>query len=109
MHERTRSPSGPADVQPAKGVLAEGVLGSVDITFMVLAVAAPMAIVVATMPISFALGNGMGVAGTYALSGLAIALFAIGYVRLLPHIRNAGAFYAIIAQTFGRVAGLFSI
>ncbi|ABQ70099.1 amino acid permease-associated region [Rhizorhabdus wittichii RW1] len=106
MHERTRSPSGPADDQPATGILAEGVLGSVDITFMVLAVAAPMAIVVATMPISFALGNGMGVAGTYALSGLAIALFAIGYVRLLPHIRNAGAFYAIIAQTFGRTAGL---
>jgi len=86
--------------------LSEGVLGSVDITFMVLAVAAPMAIVVATMPIAFALGNGMGVAGTYVLSGLAIALFAIGYVRLLPFIRNAGAFYAIISQTFGRVAGL---
>jgi len=86
--------------------LSEGVLGSVDITFMVLAVAAPMAIVVATMPIAFALGNGTGVAGTYVLSGLAITLFAIGYVRLLPFIRNAGAFYAIISQTFGQVAGL---
>lgn len=101
MHDQT-------NVSPATASdrLSEGVLGSVDITFMVLAVAAPMAIVVATMPIAFALGNGMGVAGTYALSGLAIALFAIGYVRLLPFIRNAGAFYAIISQTFGRVAGL---
>lgn len=101
MHDKISSASVPADNR-----LSEGVLGSVDITFMVLAVAAPMAIVVATMPIAFALGNGEGAAGTYALSGLAIALFAIGYVRLLPFIRNAGAFYAIISQTFGKVPGL---
>ncbi len=95
-----------ASPNPAADKLSQGVLGSVDITFMVLAVAAPMAIVVATMPIAFALGNATGVAGTYVLSGLAITFFAIGYVRLLPFIRNAGAFYAIISQTFGRVAGL---
>lgn len=86
--------------------LTRGVLGVVDITFMVLAVAAPMAIVVAMMPIAFALGNGPGVAGAYALSGIAITLFAIGYVRLVPHIKNAGAFYAIIASAFGKVVGL---
>ena len=95
-----------ASPDPAADKLSQGVLGSVDITFMVLAVAAPMAIVVATMPIAFALGNATGVAGTYVLSGLAITFFAIGYVRLLPFIRNAGAVYAIISQTFGRVAGL---
>lgn len=101
MQDQINAPPGPTADR-----LSQGVLGSVDITFMVLAVAAPMAIVVATMPIAFALGNGMGVAGTYVLSGLAIALFAIGYVRLLPFVRNAGAFYAIISQTFGGVAGL---
>lgn len=101
MHDTTTTPPAAAEDR-----LSEGVLGSVDITFMVLAVAAPMAIVVATMPIAFALGNGMGVAGTYAMSGLAITLFAIGYVRLIPYIRNAGAFYAIISQTFGKVVGL---
>ncbi|WP_409994510.1 APC family permease [Sphingobium sp. B2] len=88
--------------------LSNGVLGSVDITFMVLAVAAPMAIVVATMPLAFAFGNGVGVAGAYLLSAIAITLFAVGYVRIMPLIRNAGAFYAIISASFGRAAGLGS-
>ena len=86
--------------------LATGVLGAADILFMVIAVAAPMAIIVATMPLAFALGNGVGATGVYLLVGLAMALFAIGYVRLLPHVRNAGAFYAIISQAFGRELGL---
>jgi amino acid transporter len=88
------------------GTLASGVLGTADILFMVIAVAAPMAIVVATMPLAFALGNGAGATGVYLLAGLAMALFAVGYVRLLPHVRNAGAFYAIIALAFGRECGL---
>ncbi len=88
--------------------LSSGVLGSVDITFMVLAVAAPMAIVVATMPLAFAFGNGVGVAGAYLLSGIAITLFALGYVKIIPLIRNAGAFYAIVSASFGKVAGLGS-
>lgn len=88
------------------GHLSGGVLSTTDITFMVLAVAAPMAVVVATMPLAFALGNGPGVAGTYLLVAVAMALFAVGYVRLLPHVRNAGAFYAIITLAFGRPSGL---
>ncbi len=88
--------------------LRAGTLGTVDIIFLVLAAAAPMAVVVATMPLAFALGNGPGVAGTFLLAGLAMAFFTVGYVRLIPHIRNAGAFYAIIAQSFGKRIGLAS-
>lgn len=107
------SPHDPARHDPAvtsdgTEKLSSGVLGSVDITFMVLAVAAPMAIVVATMPLAFAFGNGVGVAGAYLLSGIAITLFAIGYVRIMPLIRNAGAFYAIVSASFGKAAGLGS-
>lgn len=86
--------------------LPSGVLGTSAITFMVLAVAAPMAVIVATMPLAFALGNGSGVAGTYLLVAITMALFAMGYVRLLPHVRNAGAFYAIVTLSFGRESGL---
>lgn len=93
---------------PHEHALSGGVLGTADVTFMVLAVAAPMAVVVATMPLAFALGNGAGAAGTYLLAGIAMGLFALGYVRLLPHVRNAGAFYAIISIAFGRIAGLVS-
>lgn len=94
--------------EPASPRLSSGVLGAADITFMVVAVAAPMAVVVGTMPLAFALGNGDGVAGTYLLVAGAMTLLAIGYVRLLPHITNAGAFYAIVAAAFGRPTGLAS-
>ncbi|MBR0988035.1 APC family permease [Bradyrhizobium liaoningense] len=86
--------------------LRSGVLGTADILFMVVAVAAPMAVVVATMPLAFALGNGPGAVGIYAAVAAVMALFAVGYVRLLPHVRNAGAFYAIISNGFGASVGL---
>lgn len=88
------------------GRLSEGVLGTSDIVFMVMAAAAPMAVVVALMPMAFAFGNGAGVPGTYLAAIGAMLLFAVGYVRIIPHVRNAGAFYAYIAASLGRALGL---
>jgi len=86
--------------------LSTGVLGTVDVVFMVMAAAAPMAVVVALMPLAFAFGNGAGIPGTYAGAIAAMVLFAIGYVRIIPYVRNAGAFYAYIAASAGKTAGL---
>jgi amino acid transporter len=33
-------------------------------------------------------------------------LFAIGYVRIIPYVKNAGAFYAYISASVGRTLGL---
>src|SRR5262245_32813998 len=88
------------------GGLRGGVLGTADIVFMVMAAAAPMAVVVALLPMALAFGNGPGVPGTYVFAIGAMLLFAIGYVRIIPHVQNAGAFYAYIAASIGRVWGL---
>ena len=68
--------------------------------FMVMAAAAPMAVVVALMPMAFAFGNGAGVPAVYLGSAIAILFFAVGYVRIIPYVRNAGAFYAYISCKF---------
>lgn len=86
--------------------LREGVLGTSDIVFIVMAAAAPMAVVVALMPIALAFGNGAGVPGTYLCAIGAMLLFAVGYVRIIPFVQNAGAFYAYISASIGRVSGL---
>lgn len=86
--------------------LAKGVLGTTDIVFTVIAVAAPLAVVVGLMPLAIALGNGPGVPGAWAIGMIAMMLFAVGYVRIIPHVRNAGAFYAYIAASIGKGAGL---
>jgi amino acid transporter len=86
--------------------LSRGALNTSELAFMVIAAAAPMAVVVALMPMAFAFGNGRGVPGTYACAVIAMLLFATGYVRIIPFVRNAGAFYAYISASFGRTFGL---
>ena len=92
--------------QVEAGRLSRGVLGTSDVVFMVMAAAAPMSVVVALMPLAFAFGNGEGMPGTYLNTIAAMLLFAVGYVRIIPYVSNAGAFYAYIGASIGRTAGL---
>lgn len=86
--------------------LAGGSLSAPHIVFMVIAAAAPMAVIVAIVPIAFALGNGPGTPGMFLLAAITLALFSVGYTRAIPYVRNAGAFYAYITRGLGRPLGL---
>ncbi len=97
---------GVSTTDAAREQLEKNVLGTHDIVFLVLAAAAPLAVVMALMPIAFSLGNGAGVPGAWIVGGTAMLLFAAGYVRQIPYIKNAGAFYAYISASFGRLVGL---
>lgn len=97
--------SAPSSVSTT-GKLQARALGTADIVFMVVAAAAPMAVTVGMMPMAFALGNGPGVTLSWLLAVGAMLLFAIGYVRIVPFVRNAGAFYAYISASIGRTWGL---
>jgi amino acid transporter len=90
------------------GRLAGGSLSAPHIVFMVIAAAAPMAVIVAIVPIAFALGNGPGTPGMFLVAALTLAVFSVGYTRAIPHVRNAGAFYAYITRGLGRPAGLLA-
>ncbi|BAV63347.1 APC family permease [Sphingobium cloacae] len=86
--------------------LFPGMLGTGDIIFMILACAAPMGVLAGLIPLALAFGNGVGMPGTQLAICLVMLLFAVGYVRMLPHVRNAGAFYAYIAASLNKEAGL---
>ena len=88
------------------GKLKSKALGTADIVFMVVAAAAPMAVTVGLMPMAFAFGNGAGVTLSWLCAVGAMLLFAVGYVRIVPFVRNAGAFYAYVAVSVGRTWGL---
>jgi amino acid transporter len=81
-------------------------LGTGDIVFMILACAAPIGMVAGLIPLALAFGNGAGMPGTQLIVSLVMLLFAVGYVRMIPHVRNAGAFYAYIAASLNKEAGL---
>ncbi|HEY4281353.1 MAG TPA: APC family permease [Conexibacter sp.] len=89
-----------------EGRLARGSLSAPHIVFMVIAAAAPMAVIVAIVPIAFALGDGPGTPGMFLLAAVTLALFSVGYTRAIPYVRNAGAFYAYVTRGLGRPAGL---
>ncbi|MEJ2410500.1 MAG: APC family permease [Novosphingobium sp.] len=84
----------------------KGLLGTGDIIFMILACAAPMGVLAGIIPLALAFGNGAGMPGTQLMVCAVMMLFAMGYVRMIPHVRNAGAFYAYIALSLNKEAGL---
>lgn len=86
--------------------LKAGAMSVGSIVFIVVATAAPLTSMAAAMPVAVAIGNGVGMPGTYLLAGCVLALFAIGYAAMSRHMTNAGAFFAYITVGLGRRFGM---
>ncbi len=85
--------------------LRKNSLGVGAITFLVVSAAAPLTAVAGGVPLSMLLGNGAGIPGTFALVTALLLLFAVGYVAMSRHVKNAGAFYAYTSRGLGGVFG----
>ena len=94
-----------AGTGPSKG-LSKRTLGVPALVFMIIAASAPLTVVGGGVPSNFAVSANMGVPLSFVVLGVCLALFAVGYAAMSSHIRNAGAFYAYIAQGIGRAAGV---
>ncbi|QCO97937.1 APC family permease [Arthrobacter sp. 24S4-2] len=81
-------------------------LRSIDIFFLVVAAAAPLAGVVGNGALGVLLGNGAGMPSSYLIAGLILVLFSVGFVRMSPHVRGGGAFYVYVRRGLGATAGL---
>ncbi|MGQ3296404.1 MAG: amino acid permease, partial [Shinella sp.] len=80
-------------------------LGALAVTFLVVSAAAPLTAVAGGVPLAMLLGNGAGMPATFLAVTVILLLFAVGYVAMARHIRNAGAFYAYTTQGFGGYVG----
>jgi amino acid transporter len=96
-----------ADASTTTGVnqLRKNSLGVAAVTFLVVSAAAPLTAVAGGVPLSMLLGNGAGIPLAFLFVTVILALFAVGYVAMARHIRNAGAFYAYTAQGLGGMMG----
>lgn len=92
---------------PAAG-LRKDALGMWSVVFFVLATNGPLTGLVGVVPTAVLMGNGIGLPGVFLLVGLVYLLFAVGFVAMGGHIRNAGAFYAYVASGLGRPLGVAS-
>ena len=86
--------------------LKRDAMGTADIVFLVIAFAAPLAASTSNIPIAIGFGNGVGAPGAWALIGLVLGLFSVGYTAMSRHLTNSGAFYAYITAGLGRHLGV---
>jgi amino acid transporter len=77
-------------------------LGTPKIVFLVISAAAPLAAIVGTVPLAFAIGNGAGVPAMFVFAGLTLLCFSVGYAAMSRRIVNAGGFYGYLSAGLGR-------
>ncbi|HEX5116771.1 MAG TPA: APC family permease [Pseudonocardiaceae bacterium] len=85
-------------------------LNTPKIVFLIVAAAAPLGAMVATVPLAFAIGSGPGVPAMFVFAGLTLLCFSVGYAAMGRQIVNAGGFYTYLSSGLGKpvaVAGGF--
>ncbi|MBO1267920.1 APC family permease [Arthrobacter cavernae] len=105
-HEQTLPSTGTAAGNGSNNGLSKRTLGVPALVFMIIAASAPLTVVAGGIPSNFAVTGNVGIPLSFIVLGVCLALFAVGYAAMSSHIRNAGAFYAYIAQGLGRAAGV---
>ncbi len=86
--------------------LSRRTLGVPALVFMTIAASAPMTVVAGGYPSNFAVSGVLGVPLSFIVLGAVLILFTVGYAAMSAKIRNAGAFYAYVAQGIGKSAGV---
>jgi amino acid transporter len=94
------------EVGQAGQELRKDAIGLWSIVFFVVAAASPLMAMLGTVPIVLRSGNGVGAPAAWAIAGLILLLFSVGYSAMSRHITNAGAFYAYISNGLGRPVGI---
>lgn len=90
----------------ASPAASPGKLGVLRIAAMVIAFSAPLAVVSGYLAVVIALGNGLGAPVAFAVTGIVLLIFSVGYTELVKKIPGAGGFYVYITAGLGRRMGL---
>jgi amino acid transporter len=83
-----------------------GRLGTGSVVFMVIAAAAPLTVISGNIPLSVGLGNGAGAPVGFVIAAVVLLLFAIGFVNMTPHVKEAGAFFSYVTEGLGKRMGM---
>lgn len=108
-HAESVEPRGPLTATAlAEGapVKLEGKMGTWEIVLTVLAMSAPLGAVAGVLPLVISEGNGAGAPSTYAVMGVVLLLFAVGFTTMARNFPRTGAFYAYITGGLGKPIGL---
>jgi cation diffusion facilitator CzcD-associated flavoprotein CzcO/amino acid transporter len=85
---------------------ATRLLSTPRIVFLVVAAAAPLAAMVANLPISLSRGIGAATPAAFLFAGVTLLCFSVGYAAVSRRIVSSGAFYTYVAKGLGKPAGV---
>jgi amino acid transporter len=86
--------------------LARDRIGVPAVLFFVLAGVAPLTVAAGVIPTAYATTGLTALPAAFVVIAVILGVFATGYVAMARHVTNAGAFYALVSQGLGRVAGV---
>jgi amino acid transporter len=101
----SRPTSGISTFKGEERALRADRLGTRGLLLSVLAATAPLMVVAGVMPTTFAVMGVVGQPLLFAVLGVVLILFSVGYAEMSRHVHNAGAFYAYISRGLGGTAG----
>ena len=93
------------DEEPKTGTLKPAALGTWGVVFLVVSAAAPLSVLAGIGPLAVLIG-GVSAPLVYAVAGIVLAVFAIGFLFMARNLKPMGGFYTYIAVGLGRVVGL---
>lgn len=100
--------SAPVDSGPHGGqhhLLHRG-LGVGAIVFMVLAAAAPLAVIAGNLPVIIGVSGSIGAPMFFLATMVILLFFSVGFTLMSRYVRSAGAFYSYIQAGLGRIPGV---
>lgn len=93
---------------PTETGLGQRRLGVPALVFMIIAASAPLTVVAGGVTSNYAVSGLLGIPLSFVVLGAVLVIFAVGYLAMSRHVRNAGAFYAYISRGLGKPAGVGS-
>lgn len=81
-------------------------LGVPAIVFLIIAASAPLTVIAGGSTSAYSVTHVLGIPFGFLVLAAALGTFAIGYAAMSRFVKNAGAFYAYVAQGIGRPVGV---
>jgi amino acid transporter len=95
-----------AEYSPVAAALAADRVGVPSVLSFVLSGVAPATVVAGVVTSLFAVTGLTAIPAAFVVVAAVLAVFAVGYVAMARHLRNAGVFYAYIGAGLSPVAGV---
>ncbi|MUL64312.1 amino acid transporter [Mycobacterium sp. CBMA 234] len=106
MINTPQSESATLEAEPGAHTMLQRGLGVGSIVFMVVAAAAPLAVVTASVPIIISVSGSAAAPQFFLIAMVILALFSVGFTAMSKYVPNAGAFYSYIQRGLGRHIGV---